>query len=59
MLVKIKIINAKRVWVVRRKKKSFFDILWCRFAVYPSLDVFPPHTEKNTKNQKNPKKKKH
>lgn len=41
------------------KKKSFSDALWCRFAVYPSLDVFAPHTEKKTKNQNNPKKKKH
>lgn len=39
--------------MVRWKKKSFFDALWCCFAVYPSLDVFAPHTGK--KNQTNPK----
>lgn len=37
--------------MVRLKKKTFSDALWCRFAVYPSLDVFAPHTEKKQKNK--------
>lgn len=43
------------------EKKSFFDALWCCFAVYPSLDVFAPHRGKKKPNkpQNNPKKKKH
>lgn len=47
--------------MVRWEKKPFFDALWCCYAVYPSLDVFAPHTGKKTPNkpQNNPKKKKH
>lgn len=37
--------------MVRWKKKSFFDALWCCFAVYPSLDVFAPHTGKKKTKQ--------
>lgn len=58
MLVIIKIINVVNEygWLVRWKKN-----LWCCFAVYPSLDVFAPHTGKKKPNkpQNNPKKKKH